>query len=166
MDTDNPYSLNLTPQRGSGITVLGGISNFNKKLIWVTASGSNKKSTKTMLIQIVKASQKNTNTVIVLDNASWHRGKAIKDYLAGKGVTLMFLPSGSSALSPVETVWAQWKQKWRKHLATLKYEELKDINLRKQVREHLAEWSNDNEVSETYESVFKHMLKVMKGTRL
>jgi hypothetical protein len=57
MDINHPYSLKLTAKRGSGITVLGGISNKNKKLIWVTGAGSNTKTTKTMLIQIVKASK-------------------------------------------------------------------------------------------------------------
>ena len=102
----------------------------------------------------------------MLDRASWHRGKPLRDYLRGKGVTLLFLPSGSSALSPIETVWAQWKQSWRKYLATLKYEELQDINLRTHVRKNLAEWTNANHVGETYNSVYKQMLKVMKGKRL
>ena len=114
----------------------------------------------------MKASKKNTNTVIVLDRASWHRGKDLRKYLNGKGITLLFLPSGSSALSPIETVWGQWKQSWRKHLATLKYEELKDINLKTHVRASLAEWSETHSVDETYKSVFKQMLKVMQGRRL
>lgn len=139
---------------------------MNKKLVWVTASGSNTKSTKTMLIQIVKASKKNTNTVIVLDRASWHRGEGLKKYLRSKGVSLLFLPSSSSALSPVETVWAQWKQEWRKYLATLDYQALKDINLRKHVRAHLESWTASHDVSDTYCSVYKHMLRVMKGQRL
>ena len=50
MDIDKPYSLKLTPKRGSGITVLGAISNKHDRLVWVTAKGSNTKTTKTMLI--------------------------------------------------------------------------------------------------------------------
>ena len=102
----------------------------------------------------------------MLDRASWHRGKPLRKYLYGKGVTLLFLPSGSSALSPIETVWGQWKQSWRKYLATLKYDELVDINLRTHVRANLAKWVEEHDVSATYKSVFKQMLEVMKGTRL
>jgi hypothetical protein len=50
MDVKKPYSLKLTPKRGKGITILGGISNKNKKLIWVTGNASNSETTKNMLV--------------------------------------------------------------------------------------------------------------------
>lgn len=52
---------------------------------------------------------------------------------------------------------------YRKHLATLNYEELLTINLRTAVREHIGKFSEETDVTKTYKSVFKHMLKVMQG---
>jgi transposase len=108
----------------------------------------------------------NTKTVIVLDRASWHRGKALKKYLEGKGVGLLFLPSSSSALSPIETVWGVWKVKWRKYLATLNHEELVTANLRTLVRNHLSNFAQSFDPTNVYTLCFQQMNKVMQGEKL
>jgi hypothetical protein len=52
---------------------------------------------------------------------------------------------------------------YRKYLATLNYDELLTINLKKSVRDHIGKFSEEFDVTKTYKSVFKHMLKVMQG---
>ena len=46
---------------------------------------------------------------IVLDNAGFHRAKSVKAFAAAEGIDLMFLPSYSSVLSPIERVWSMLK---------------------------------------------------------
>ena len=54
-------------------------------------------------------------TVIVLDNASVHRAKAVRDKRAGwsqKGLRLLFLPPYCPHLNKIEALWRQVKYRW------------------------------------------------------
>lgn len=48
-------------------------------------------------------------SVIVLDNASFHKGKDMIQALEQEGHTLLFLPPYSPDLNPIEKKWAQAK---------------------------------------------------------
>ena len=50
---------------------------------------------------------------MVLDNASYHKSKAVREYVesAGGDVELEFLPSYTPQLNPVETVWRDLKKR-------------------------------------------------------
>jgi transposase len=49
-------------------------------------------------------------SVIVMDNASFHKGKEMQTMLEESGYTLLYLPPYSPNLNPIEKKWAQVKQ--------------------------------------------------------
>lgn len=62
--------------------------------------------------------------VVVMDNATPHKAKAVRELLAAKGIRAVFLPPYSPQLNPIEMGWSKVKQlvrRWRprtvEHLA-------------------------------------------------
>lgn len=49
------------------------------------------------------------NSVIILDNASFHKGAAMGEAVKKAGHTLLYLPPYSPDLNPIEKKWAQAK---------------------------------------------------------
>lgn len=63
-------------------------------------------------VQARQASQQNMLTVIVLDNASFHKAKLIQAHLQtwqAHNLYLRYLPPYSPQLNPIETVWKRLK---------------------------------------------------------
>jgi Transposase and inactivated derivatives len=58
-----------------------------------------------------------TNSVIVMDNAAFHRKKLLISLAENRGHTIIFLPPYSPELNPIENFWAWLKAKLRKHLS-------------------------------------------------
>ena len=54
------------------------------------------------------------NSVIILDNASFHRKHVLRDIAAKYGVIVLFLPPYSPEFNPIEHSWANFKQ-WLKY---------------------------------------------------
>jgi len=52
-------------------------------------------------------------SIIVLDNASFHRSVALRILVEAAGCTLLFLPVYSPDLNPIEHIWATVKRKLR-----------------------------------------------------
>jgi transposase len=50
------------------------------------------------------------NTVIVMDNATFHKGKDMQKMIEDAGHTLLYLPPYSPDLNPIEKKWAQIKK--------------------------------------------------------
>jgi len=48
---------------------------------------------------------------IILDNARYHYSKEVKDFLKGKKITLVFLPTYSPNLNLIERLWKFFKKK-------------------------------------------------------
>lgn len=48
--------------------------------------------------------------VIVMDNATFHKGADMQQLIAGSGHTLLYLPPYSPDLNPIEKKWAHAKQ--------------------------------------------------------
>ena len=51
-----------------------------------------------------------SDSVIIMDNASFHRKKAIKKMAADAGCRVIFLPPYSPDFNPIEKVWANLKK--------------------------------------------------------
>jgi transposase len=49
------------------------------------------------------------NSVVVMDNAAFHKGEAMKQSFLEAGHTLLYLPPYSPDLNPIEKKWAQAK---------------------------------------------------------
>jgi transposase len=60
------------------------------------------------------------NSVIVMDNAAFHKRKDIQDAIAKAGHTLEYLPPYSPDLNPIEQKWAQSKSIRRKFQCSIK----------------------------------------------
>jgi len=58
-------------------------------------------------------------SIIVLDNASYHKGGQIKDIIESAGCFVLYLPPYSPDLNPIEHFWASFKHSLRKILPTL-----------------------------------------------
>ena len=55
-----------------------------------------------------------TQSVVIMDNASFHKGTEMKKAIEDAGHTLLYLPAYSPDLNPIEKKWAQAKAKRRK----------------------------------------------------
>ena len=59
------------------------------------------------------------NSVLVLDNATFHKGQAMQEMVENAGHTLLYLPPYSPDLNPIEKKWAQAKARRRKNNCSL-----------------------------------------------
>ena len=57
-------------------------------------------------------------SVIVLDNARFHQSPTTQRLVEAAGCQLLFLPAYSPDLNPIEPLWAAFKTRLRKNLAT------------------------------------------------
>jgi transposase len=53
------------------------------------------------------------NSIIIWDNASFHKSKSLKEILEEAGHTMIFLPAYSPDLNPIENKWHELKQRLR-----------------------------------------------------
>lgn len=58
-------------------------------------------------------------SVVVMDNATFHKNEATRRLLESRGHTLLYLPPYSPDLNPIEHKWAQAKKLRRKTQCTL-----------------------------------------------
>ena len=68
-------------------------------------------------------------TVVVLDNASYHKSKKFKKNIykwANKGLTLLYLPPYSPQLNIIEILWRFMKYTWIDYKAYLSFDNLKN----------------------------------------
>lgn len=57
-----------------------------------------------------------SGSVIILDNASWHRKKILKELAEAVGCRVIFLPPYSPDFNPIEKVWAALKKFVKNHM--------------------------------------------------
>jgi transposase len=74
--------------------------------------GSNNADTFAAFISELKAVM--PRCVVVMDNLAVPRAKKVMDLFDGVSFVSMFLPPYSSALNPIERLWAVIKGKWRR----------------------------------------------------
>ncbi|WP_316359811.1 IS630 family transposase [Candidatus Neptunichlamydia sp. REUL1] len=56
-----------------------------------------------------------SESILVMDNASFHKSKSMQEKIQAAGHTLEYLPPYSPDLNPIEHKWAQAKSKRRKY---------------------------------------------------
>ena len=59
------------------------------------------------------------NSVIVMDNATFHKGSYMQQLIKESGHTLLYLPPYSPDLNPIEKKWAQAKHIRRSHKCSI-----------------------------------------------
>ena len=65
---------------------------------------------------LVPAFDNPAKSVLIMDNASWHRKDAIDDIADEYGFKVLFLPSYSPDLNSIEKFWANVKRRLRLHM--------------------------------------------------
>lgn len=63
------------------------------------------------------------DSVVVLDNATFHKSVYLKEIALKHGITLLFLPPYSPELNPIEKLWANLKRFWKNH-STLRLDQM------------------------------------------
>lgn len=86
---------------------------FFAKKIWKNTNADLFAGFSALLVDFVKDTQK--ELTIVLDNASFHKNKIMKDaikFFKTKGVNFYFLPAYSPELNRIESLWHKMKYTW------------------------------------------------------
>ena len=95
--------------------LLGFLSRMGKLKVWSTRSTINSDFVIECIDEIAQKIQK--PTVIVLDNAPWHRAQKVRimeQRWNQKGLYLFFLPIYSPHLNLIEILWRKMKYEWLK----------------------------------------------------
>ncbi len=54
------------------------------------------------------------DSYLIMDNATFHKGEEIENLIKSSGINLIYLPTYSPDLNPIEKKWAQVKSYYRK----------------------------------------------------
>ena len=119
----------------------GVISSKQKEFVWTADGKNNGESFKQLLALLLPWHLDPKRTFYIMDNASWHKNKLIKQQIRESGISIMFLPASSSVLNPIEQVWGVFKRRLSRHLAAKNHAQLKDMDYRKTVKEQLTAFS-------------------------
>ena len=103
-------------EKGSGITVLGGVSSLWGRCRYIFADQT---STDGVLrwLDSIKHFLPESGAVIVLDNHPSHATARVKQRLWELHLTPLFIPPTASEFNPVETYWSWFKHAWRKKVS-------------------------------------------------
>ena len=102
MSVNDPFYVNLAPTRGKGVQMQGAISSKQKLTMWRASKEGNNTGT---FLRFVKSLSPwlvdKENALYVMDNASYHKNKGVRQYLEKRGISVMFMPAASPALNPI-----------------------------------------------------------------
>lgn len=101
----------LTNSGRGRLNIAGAISLYGEDIITQDFATINSESICVMLELIKKNNPQEKNLFYVLDNAGYHRSKAVKLRAQELGIQLVYLPSYSPNLNPIERFWKFFKQK-------------------------------------------------------
>jgi transposase len=114
----------LNPKKEHHITVIGAISSEREQwLAYKIYDTTTKENVQKFMRFLLGSVMPGRRTLVVLDlhPAHWHLFKndnSIRQILEEKNVNLLYLPPSSSAMNPIEHVWAIFKREWSKVLFT------------------------------------------------
>lgn len=107
--------LNMVRNRGPSITVIGAISQERGIVYFEVFEDNNNSDLFSNFIRGLKSKCEGRRVVLVLDNLRIHYTKKLDD-VYDSDFKEMFLPTYSSELNPIETLWSLLKRKWIKEL--------------------------------------------------
>jgi transposase len=129
------------PTRKS-MAVFGAMRVSDGRLTSFTIDSFNGDTFQVFLRQLLRHKRKGRRIVVVVDNASWHRARALQPWLREhrKSLRLDFLPPYSPDLNPIERVWKLIRRlcTHNRYFATL--DELVQV-----VGDQLCEWGKPNQ---------------------
>lgn len=91
------------------------VRNYNHDLLhpFYFKGSTNKELFKTYLNQVLLPNLPQ-NSYLIMDNASFHKGEDIEELIRSYNINLIYLPTYSPDLNPIEKKWAQIKSWYRK----------------------------------------------------
>ena len=105
------FHVGLCSTRGTGVSVQGAISNKDRVFRWRIDTedddegpgikGNNYASFLQFIQELIPVHRNPKRTVYVMDNATYHHNRQVRDYILKSGVSLLFMPPGSSELNPI-----------------------------------------------------------------
>jgi transposase len=100
----------------------GAINAETHEVTLIESESVNKDSTLQLLELIEKKYYLASMIYLILDNASYHHSKEVKEFLNGKNIKLVFLPAYSPNLNLIERLWKFFKKKvlYNKYYKNLK----------------------------------------------
>lgn len=94
-----------TSRNRASVSIFGAYSAITDKFYWKSAAKSDKKEFKSFLNQL-KTRCNGKKCIIILDNASIHTCKYIKEYVQKQPtIELYYLPTYSPEYNPIERLW-------------------------------------------------------------
>lgn len=95
------------------------VRNHKHKLLhpFYFKGSTNKEVFKTYLKKVLLPNLRK-DSYLIMDNASFHKGDDIKEIIQSFSVNLIYLPTYSPDLNPIEKKWAQiksWYRKWSRY---------------------------------------------------
>lgn len=91
--------------------VIGGVSPDTGKSIFLQTDKVNSQSVSTFIQDLSQAYPEYKN-ILILDNASFHISQRSPAFPLPDNVELMFLPTYSPDLNPIERLWKYFKDEW------------------------------------------------------
>jgi transposase len=102
--------------RGTTVSIIGAMS-----LLGVVAAMYGEWATDGIafltFIQTMLVPQLRAGHIVIMDNASFHKIKQVREAIESSGARLVFLPPYSPDFSPIELMWSKLKQYLRKKAA-------------------------------------------------
>ena len=105
--------VELPNTRGPSITMIGAVSTQRGLFYTHTFAATNNVDTFMPFITRLKEKCEGRQCVVVMDNLSVHKTKAVRE-LFNVSFRQMFLPPQSCELNPIEKVWNVVKNEWRR----------------------------------------------------
>ena len=121
--TDGSIKVPIQTQRGRSRTVLGAVGgNYTQGLVhwaYAVADSTNTQDVFNFLSGMLDQAHFPSHRItIVLDRHSSHRSALVRSLQQDRGVELIYTPVSSCALNNVENVWALFKKKWQRLMAS------------------------------------------------
>lgn len=99
-------------KRGPSLTLIGALSVRGLEAVQVLAGALNQRRFAFYVTQCLAPTLR-PGDVVVLDNLAVHKLDGVREWLAERGVEMLFLPPYSPDFTPVEQAWSKLKTKLR-----------------------------------------------------
>lgn len=96
---------------GTSLNCFGSINLKDGHLISSFHDRGNAKATIEHFTKVRQNYDKDIPLAFFIDNASWHKTLAVKEYCNNNNITLLFLPPYAPEYNPIERVWSFLKSK-------------------------------------------------------
>jgi len=108
----------LNQDRGHGVTIYGAIGEYLPKAVFMTGKSTNAREFAEFLrlIRLSTPAALREKLVIVLDNHKSHHNPSIGTLARNLNFELLFLPTYTPQLNPIESLWSVVKGKLKKKL--------------------------------------------------